>query len=111
MSSEQYQGVVARGSLGFYRSNSLLASPTQYFGLDFEMDLIGWVIKSRVICGVEAEAHELFSTQASVMFDEKQRFSESAQDWPNQVMRKVSFTQTVEPSIISGTANHFDNLV
>jgi hypothetical protein len=56
------------------------------------MDLIGWVVESRVICGVEAEAYDVFSTHASVM-------------------RKVSFTQTVEPSIISGTANHFDNLV
>ena len=52
------------------------------------MDLIGWVVESRVICRVEAEAYDLFSSHAPVMFDEKQSFSESAQDWQTQVMRK-----------------------
>jgi hypothetical protein len=52
------------------------------------MDLIGWVVESRVICNVGAEAYDLSSNHALVVFDEKQRFSESAQDWQIQVMRK-----------------------
>lgn len=53
------------------------------------MDLIGWVVESRVISRVEAKAYDLYSNHALVMFDEKQRFSESAQDWQTHVMRKI----------------------
>jgi len=40
-----------------------------------------------VVCRVEAEAYDLFSTHALVMFGEKQMFSESAQDSRTQVMK------------------------
>jgi hypothetical protein len=50
------------------------------------MDSVRWVVERRVICRVEAEAYDLFSTHAPVMFDEKQRFSESVQNWQTQVI-------------------------
>lgn len=35
------------------------------------MDLIRWVVESRVIYRVEAKAYDVFSTHALVIFDEK----------------------------------------
>jgi hypothetical protein len=77
------------------------------------MDSVRSVVECRVIRRVKAEAHDLSSNNYLVMFDEKQRFSESAQDWQTQVMRKSFFTQTVEsrvgPSISSRIPNQFYN--
>ena len=56
------------------------------------MDSVRWVVEGRVIRRVESEAHDLSSNHSLVMFDEKQRFSESAQDWQIQVMRKIFFS-------------------
>ena len=53
------------------------------------MDLIGGGVESRVVCRVETGAYDVFSTHAPVLFNEKQRFSESAQDWQIQVTRKL----------------------
>lgn len=61
-------------------------------------DLKRWV-ESRVIHTVEAEEYDLFSIHALVMFDEKQWFSESGQNWQLRLKSwaKVSFTKIVEP--------------
>ena len=52
------------------------------------MDSVRSVVESRVIRTVESEAYELCSKHSLVMFDEKQRFSESGQDLQTQVMGK-----------------------
>lgn len=73
----------------------MLVSWGYYLWLGFQTDLTGWVVESRVTYRVEAEAYGLSSNYTLVMFDEKQRFSESAQDWQTQVKGK-RFTQTVD---------------